>query len=205
MTDPNAARPTEARSLGRIVVIAGPTCVGKTTLARGLRENARPHLERTLGLAPGSSYRLVEAKGWRSLEPAGCDALVLHYDFGRSRFSGFARDRALSLLDRAQDLVFLTLWERPEEIEERFRRRRQRVLIHLFRLRFRSAWRSFCWFRCHRALAPRDRIWSLYQSWFAYCGDRDRATHWVLRPTAEDTPRRLSVTPSSPFWETAEA
>ncbi|HET6618195.1 MAG TPA: hypothetical protein VFH69_10330 [Gemmatimonadota bacterium] len=197
---------TDGLPCGRVIVIAGPSCCGKSTFARSLMQGDMPLVAEALGLYPGSSCEFIVAKDWRRIEESTSDTVLLHYDFTRPPFreGRTNRDGALRTLSRARSLCFLTLWAPPAEVDRRFRRKiRRDVGGHLNSFQLRLAWRAFIEMRRRLPFVARmDLMWGLYVKWFEFASAFASSPHWIIRSDAPDPrPTLLPTTMTSPFWE----
>jgi hypothetical protein len=189
--------------LGHVVVVAGPSCVGKSTVIARLLSGETPQLAQALGMTEPLAYELVHATEWRRLETSHA-AVLLHYELTRRSFllARAGRDRALLALDRARDITFLTLWELPDEVERRFNAKARIALTgHARHLRIRSLWRTLRRFRTRRPyFAKPDRLWQLYTRWFAFTTAFAQSPHWVLRSSTHVPSVLIHAVPDVPFW-----
>jgi hypothetical protein len=117
------------RSIGHLVVLAGASGVGKTTLLQWLR-TGDPRARALLAALDLHGFEdapsLHAHESWRS-PSRRMERLWLHYDMNRAtRFParGFEGDEALSLLQLAERVTCITLWASPEVVTERHLRRR---------------------------------------------------------------------------------
>lgn len=209
--------PSEPGRIPSLVLVAGASCVGKTTFLRALESGAgAPPLPAEIapaGIAP-LFCTAMDLDADRSDGAAG-RTVFLHYDLFRPvTFHGgadFADDPALAVLDRADRLSVVTLWEPPEVLRARAIARRRRLLAKklgrrplLRRLPGNLAdWRAA---RARRALMqpwfddPRA-LWRLYRGWFRFCAEAGVDDHWLVRPSSEAPPRRLGAeVPQAPPW-----
>ena len=100
------------RRIGHLVVVAGPTSAGKSTLIERLRSD--PAVRARIGLDEGGW--LFDNAHLAALPNGPIERLVLHYDilrpWGRS-IRSYGRDPALDLLDVAERVTVLTLMASP--------------------------------------------------------------------------------------------
>lgn len=120
------------RRVKHLVVIAGPTSAGKTTLIKELVSNKYPELGAKLGISDFRHLPVISARsltGAESLhEPASealLDGAVFHYDFmrpyGRSTRT-LERDEVLDILCGADEISFVTLWTPPDRLKQQIER-----------------------------------------------------------------------------------
>lgn len=189
-TDGDADGP---RTLRYVVVVAGPSHVGKSTLIASLLRGDMPRLAAALGMDP-KEYSLVRASEWRRLTQTSCKAVLLHYDLTRKPFLVHGTmDGALGVLNGAQTVSFLTLWAPPEELARRFDSEfRAGIAADLRRLQIRRARRTFHNYRVRRPVFKTpDLMWGLYERWFDFTRRFDRSLHWVMRCSSLDSHDRL--------------
>jgi SAM-dependent methyltransferase len=113
--------------IGHLVVLAGASGAGKSTMLQWLRSGAASDLLATVSLHGFESAPSIEAVDYATLPGEFTSRLWLHYDLNRAvRFPAkrFAGDEALHLVRCADRVTFLTLWADPGVILERKYRRR---------------------------------------------------------------------------------
>ncbi|MDP1700133.1 MAG: class I SAM-dependent methyltransferase [Aestuariivirga sp.] len=99
----------QKKSIGHLVVVAGPTSSGKSTLCARLREDGS--LQQQFGMQPGS-WPLVGSSEVPKMLPGRRDQLIFHYDFlrpSRTSIHSFDRDPSLDLLKVAETVTILTV------------------------------------------------------------------------------------------------
>lgn len=113
------------RRVGKLVVVSGPTMVGKSTLIEQLRRNEAPEVAKIVGIDDGATWITAQANKLATLTEPLIEKLIFHYDFLRPYLRSakvHKRDEALDLLDTAEHLTFLTLWCPPKLLRERLER-----------------------------------------------------------------------------------
>ena len=190
-----------ASDVGTVIVLAGVSCVGKTTLLNriGAGDHSMiPALPDSFDLE-GCDYRnamdLASPEG--HVAPGG--TLFVHYDLFRPiTFHGafdFDLDPVLSILRRASDVAVLTLWETPETLRQRSVPRRRRLWRKLLQRplpgRFGANYREFRGAtRRRQAMQPwfddPERLWHVHAAWFEWCRAAGVERHWIGR-TSEGT------------------
>ena len=196
-------------NIPQLVVVGGPSCVGKSTLLDRLARGEMPCLAESIGLSGAPELTIVHAaelKTRRQWPAAG--PVLLHYELTRTRFlQGWAAaDNALALLRRANRLDFLTLWEQPDEMHRRFEAKfKNAIVADLRRLRLGRASRVLRRYRLRRPyFVDRDKMWKLYCQWFEVCDAFEASRHWVFRSGELDCrPELLHRVKNSRFppWE----
>ncbi len=206
----------EPGGIDRLVVVAGVSCTGKTTLLRRLKGPAPPALPAPLADLDLSRFEVLNAidLGRAGSLPRDC---LLHYDLFRPvTFHDALRyeaDPALDLLRGAGYRAVLTLWEDPGTLLDRSLARRRRLwrkvvrpstlmrpAANLAAYRGARARRE----RMHPWLSDPDRLWSIYARWFAFVHAAGVEAQWCARPSAglaEAVP--VMGAPPDPFWPVA--
>jgi hypothetical protein len=201
----------ERRRFAHVVVMAGASCSGKTTLTARLLKGELPALAGALDLAPQAPYHVLHGRDWEGVEAAAEEHVLVQYDLtAETPFAseGAVSERALDLLNHARHLTLLTVWERPDELKRRLETRFEErgglaftLVQTLAKRRVGPAWRSLQRFRQRRRLFGQpDDLWALYQRWFASCARMQTTAHWVVRSTNPDEVRKAEPVPHAPFW-----
>ena len=178
----------------RLVIIAGPIAVGKSTLLERLRQGDVPHLCGQLGIDLPSSYLYLDAVELLQVRQSSVDRLVLHYDF-LSQYSprgGFAH--LSDLIGRACSVIVLTLCTSSE------------VLFQRTTSRLTKTFASFlCGFGTHRAkkllgqwrtretYRSASNLFALYEEWSEFIEECSVAKHLILDQASS------SVTMTRPY------
>jgi len=209
MDDPGTC---QRRRFAQVIVMAGASCTGKSTLTERLLCGDLPDLGIALGFETTADYHVLHGSDWNGIEAARSDKVLLQYDLtADTPFAkqGEVTPGALDLLARARSITLLTVWERPDELERRLERRFDdrggfpyTVARTLIKGRPRRAWRSVRRLRQRRRLFSQpDQLWVLYQRWFSSCARLPAAEHWVIRSMSPDEVTKLpKPLPDAPFW-----
>lgn len=107
------------RDIGHLVVVSGPTAVGKSRFIRSLDD---PKLRARFGIA--DDYSVTSANDLDGLATGRQDTLVFHYDMLRPfdrPLQSHGRDPAFNLLQSAERVTFVTLAESGEVLQQRIR------------------------------------------------------------------------------------
>jgi hypothetical protein len=168
---------------GRVVIIAGPSCVGKTTLIQKLREGKLSDLQKQLNLHDLESWDFLDAWQIADFIWLGHRNLVLHYDILRlfdHNIPGYQMDTALHFLWYADQVEMLTLWEFPATLLDRCRRRQRKNYRNLKKCRVRL------FFDRHHRLKQKIRLYQnsevlleWYDKWFDFCMSIPVTGHFV--------------------------
>ena len=195
----------------RLIIIAGPSCVGKTRLVGRLREEETSSLRTLLNLDQISSWEFSSIGKLKEVSSLSASQVVLQYDLHRLWLHNcreYENDKALGILDTVADIAFLTMWESPAVLLQRCNQRiRRTILTKLFRpRRLRKALHKLRRLRKKRYFYENpSELWRQYSKWFDFCGKYDANVHWTVRGTALTDLVQLDDTPSDvPFWETGK-
>jgi SAM-dependent methyltransferase len=116
----------EKRHIRRLLVVAGPTACGKSTLIEQLQKHEAPELAKRLGIEDGSRWAVLAADHLHLPGEARMESAFFHYDLLRPCLTGgklHSRDAALEILDVAEEVAFLTIWCPPAVLLPRLARR----------------------------------------------------------------------------------
>lgn len=111
--------------LDRAIVIAGPSCVGKSTLIDRLRQGELPALAAALQLDDPERWVYLNARrsAAATRTPAGSQGIVLHYDILRPlmerRVRSFGQDPGLARALAAPHLRLCTMWGSADLLRRR--------------------------------------------------------------------------------------
>jgi len=176
------------RFIRHLLVVSGPTASGKTRLLTRLRTGSLPDELRALLPEAAHCWPQMSARGlvrgrsatFNAARARDLDGLVLHYDILRPFRTGIdlARDPALTLLTRAQQVTVLVLYPPREQLLRRYAdRQRARAM------RSGRHWRSLVLDRLIPGRrSKRDQLLSGYRSedwvraryaeWLTFLSDR---------------------------------
>jgi 2-polyprenyl-3-methyl-5-hydroxy-6-metoxy-1,4-benzoquinol methylase len=154
------------RSIGELVVLAGPTSSGKTTLQSRLMGGNAPEVASRVGLEDPSLWQQVSAKLLPDLTASRVDRLLFHYDFLRPYLTSAQvhdRDEAMDILDTAEHVTFLTIWTPPERLRRQLHDSEIAPRTKLGFFRGKSRWRKI-----ERDYEDPARICGHYRQWFEF-------------------------------------
>jgi SAM-dependent methyltransferase len=149
------------RRLKHLVIVAGPTSAGKSTLIEAMKSERGPELVLSLGIENVQGWRIVDANAVAEIVEAELDGLILSFDFLLDYMQGtrsYADDKTFHLLETAQKISFVTLWTPPErlarqlsadEARKSWPEKTQRRLLEIYRqpseiFKFYDRWLKFC-------------------------------------------------------------
>jgi SAM-dependent methyltransferase len=171
------------RWIGRVLVVAGPTAAGKSTLIGRLCAGALPELAARVALGDPAGWTVIADRAMlRTFAASHVDRLLLHYDFVRplSKETPHDRDPTLDLLGCADEIALLTVWTHPARL------RRQMEASELRQVRQGTFTGSKRHLRIWKMYQDPDRVVGLYRRWFAFCATLP-AAHLVV--SLGDPPR----------------
>lgn len=167
----------------RVVIIAGPSCVGKTTLIQKLREGKLSDLQNQLNLHDLESWDFLDAWQVADFIGLGHRNLMLHYDILRlldHNIQGYQMDTALHFLRYADQIEILTLWEFSAILLDRCRSRQRKNYRNLKKCLFRL------FFDRHHRLKQKiclyqnpEVLLEWYDKWFDFCMSIPAYNHYV--------------------------
>lgn len=123
--------------IDRLLLIAGPSCSGKSTFIADLGAGRLPRIARQLDLGYGTGDGTGELGGWQillardlpRLADARLERAILHYDFLQSwsprRIPIYAEEESLRILGAAAEITLVTLWAPAGVLEGRIAARRK--------------------------------------------------------------------------------
>lgn len=186
----------------RVIVIAGPSAVGKSTLIARLQRGQCPALAASLGLDQPDAWMYRNARGARIGGASAADSgLVLHYDLNRpvmeSQFDAFASDPGLAVFLTADDSRVCTLLGDADLLRERATlKAAARLRLDLAALCSPTHWimrrrmrKVLGWYRNATFIAGR------YAAWFAFVDTLHHLRRHVVIDAAQSVPTPLPYQP----------
>lgn len=173
--------------VGHLIVIAGPSCSGKSTLIAALQRGELPELQKALEIEDPLDWAYVHALGLPQLSGMYAEKLVLHYDFKAQQSPNGYRFLA-GLLRNSDNAVFLTLQVKSEVLMKRNWSRLILVMGIFIRrprdpLRLARRLRNLA--RRHLLYRNPHAVTDLYGRWFGFCSACGDHMHWVLDASGE--------------------
>jgi hypothetical protein len=109
------------RQIEQLLIVAGPTASGKSTIVEKMATPALSRLATRIGLSDIESWPRMVAHHYAALDDLKLDRLLVHYDFvWRPPDSSIERpggNGALTLLEGVREVTLVTLWTPPERLE----------------------------------------------------------------------------------------
>jgi hypothetical protein len=195
-------------SLDRLLLVAGPSCSGKSTLIQRLYAGELPEVAARLGMEEPAAWQCLLPNDLAGIQDEPRGRVILHYDFLRAWTGGRAPDFGAEgpLQLAAPRITLVTLWVPPDELHRRMAERRSAFLAALLRGRpwdsetlrtgrrtsgpppdrRRSLRKTWAIVRELRRLGQKVRSYrrpgeveALYDAWLSFWAAR-RAEHWVF-------------------------
>jgi len=182
--------------LSRLILIAGASTSGKSTMIERLKNGSLPDLCDALGIEDVKSWDLAWARNLSRVQESRCGLLLLHYDLLRNEVlnglargeSPFSGDDALSILTKVERISIVTQWVEASELARRLSEKRRALVRSVFRRSGRPTRPLRKLTQLSRKLGvvrhPR-RLRDLFGSWVSFCSDLGADAHWISRSTGE--------------------
>jgi hypothetical protein len=176
----------------RLICVAGPPAVGKTSLLRAAKGEAAELLGPLLGVEDLSTTPSFAA-GWVPKGFVGAELAMFHYDFLRVwKFGGgslnIAADPGAVPILGAQDLFVVTLVADPQILLRRFRERPvlDGASVRASLMRPRSMAGSYVSrFRTTRLYRNPERLLAIYGEWVRFVESRQPRAHIFVDCTTD--------------------
>ena len=169
------------RRIKRLVIVAGPTRSGKSTLLEKIKTNSIPAIARAAGIEGKAELEYVDANGLVGHFKENVDTLIFHYDivrpFRRSAKT-YYRDEALDLLDTAENIVILTLYTPPDIL----RRQYEKTKISSKMKQGKRAKDKKRYLKVLQFYADNHQIYEFYNTWINFWQARKpNANHLIVQ------------------------
>jgi hypothetical protein len=166
--------------VARLVVLAGPSAVGKTHLVRQMRRGEPPALAEQLGLQP--PFVVSSARDLKRLSQSAIETLVVHYDFLDQR-QGLAKFQHLDgWFEHSSTIDIITMHVPCDVLADRMA---HRVVRSRNRWRREPSWalirRIFRQAKKCRFYRQDARVSALYEEWYTFLSQRDISSKWELQ------------------------
>jgi len=183
-------------SVNRLVFFAGPSGIGKTTLIQGLQEGRFPELAEQFELGDPSSWNCIVAAHLHRVSSSQMDCVFFHYDLTRPwrGHRSYEDEQPLGILDRANEITFVTLWATHQAFIQRRRSRQVSRLLKSIKSRnFRKLSFQIRLFKKHWQLYKNpSELLLQYDKWFKFSSRYNAKAHWIVNNT-ENIPQLLPL------------
>ncbi|MCG8604311.1 hypothetical protein MJD09_04835 [bacterium] len=185
--------------IDRLIVFAGPSCSGKSTVMERLQGGSLRSLSEKLELDDPCLWLFAAPKDLSQSSEAFIPRLILHYDMVGSWKSddfqsSYEDDKRLRILDISNETRFVTFWTSPATLGERIETREEkRARKYGKKAHHRQGLRPEGRLRKLRLLyTDQDRLRNQYEMWFRFCHFHNAKMHWIM-DTTQDTPILYSI------------
>lgn len=180
------------RGVRRLVILAAPSCCGKTHFVRMLTRQASPNLARKFGLDMLSDWHICDAYELPTIRQRYIDQLLLCYAIPTHEIvceglSNHSDDPRLSIVSIASQVSFITLLESTKSLSGRLTKRR------FYALRAAISDPSYVVSELTRlsSLKPiykdRDQLETAYRWWFNYTEMFNYKENWIATSQIVDS------------------
>jgi hypothetical protein len=189
--------------LDRLIVVAAPSCCGKSTLIDGIRNNRYPAVTAQLRTSESDTWTYEDAfyvdKAFlRDLESSPARNMVLHWTIPRPglklkmrrllTLNAYDRKERLTLLNNANDVTVLTLYATGPELQRRVAERYERVLARRSSgqdgfLKSARKRRNMCSLR--EFYSNMDSVVSIYDDWLRFCDAQAVDASFLVKSDAD--------------------
>ena len=199
----------------RLVLVSGPSCVGKTTFIEKLKIDSSLRCRLGFSDAPvwisdaGELRSLVKWNRSPFLVPCLYEAQGGHvfvtYDHNMLWIRGhtaYQEDCGLRELASLEDVVFVTMWEHPAVLQSRCDNRIKQLVMKLPRLKrlMKHLGRLGLHLRMRAFYALPSKVWRQYRGWFEFCDTCGATAHWTVQSTDPRTIVALAER-AEPLWK----
>ena len=178
----------------KLVIVAGPSAVGKSTLFDNLLQGNLIQLQEQLGIEKTSSFISLDAQFLPKVTESFIDRLILHYDI-LYRYSTTGDFSYISdLISNSKNVAVLTLCARYKTLSKRFNRRVIRAsALFLVKPGKQRAKKMFTKWNRRLTYFTLSNLFHSYGKWSELMRDQSVETHLLLDPAGPD------VTIGKPF------
>lgn len=169
--------------LEHLIIIAGPSCVGKTTLIDRLLKNELPEIAEKLNMSLNDSW--YYADDWCFDRSNALDLqshLLIHYDFFR-HFNlvdlDFTVDNALTPIKRAKRIDIITLYESKERLLNNCENRRKLLQNKLLTFKVFDTIKRLLFLK-RKVLFYQEptALQNVYYRWFEFLANVASSQYW---------------------------
>ena len=170
----------------QLIIVAGPSCVGKTTLVKRIQEGGATSLSEQLGIDDPYSWNYVEAAQLSKVSESFVERMIVLY--GIKPYFREVNESVLGILNTSDELTILTLFAPAQVLLQRMKRRDfPRLLSLISRGRFRKSL-SLLWRirRRRQVYVDQRELLLLFDKWIEFCDTLGAKSHWVMNTTGID-------------------
>ncbi|MEN8131323.1 MAG: hypothetical protein ABFS45_14245 [Pseudomonadota bacterium] len=187
----------------RLIIVAAPSCCGKSTFINQLMQGELEHVEEQLGTKSIHNWIFrdifLHEEEIFNLENPDQLHLILHYTIPYPAIKyllrpGYDKKGRLTILKASDDIIFMTLYASPDTLLHRIELRRKRVnerreqgkvLTHKYDRTMRTLK------RLETIYANPTKLGLMYNRWFEFCHNIDLKGHYLVN--VDQVPRLGSI------------
>lgn len=195
--------------LDRLIVVAAPSCCGKTTFINNIRKNKLQSITTALQMDDALSWAYedafyINAKFLRNVEHSPARNMVMHWTIPHPTvklafrnlliLNEYDKKERLKILQTARDVTILTLYTSQHDMVRNVQFRRERIRqrrlegtesLYKFARKRWNMWRLVNLYSNMRNLIP------LYERWFQFCQTLNARASYLVNvqgnPTLDST------------------
>jgi len=169
------------RRINHLIVVAGATSAGKTTLIDNLSRGQAPDVIDHLGIKDIKAWETLDTYDIAKDDRTELPYVIMHYDFLSRLKWNFEHSQMIEFLDivrSAQNVTFLTIWTDPAQLREQFEENeiREHVRQHGTETKNKKT------LRLREDYKDPQTIINYYKSWFEFASTLS-LKHVVLSQT----------------------
>lgn len=169
----------------RLIIVGGPSAVGKTTLLKNMQQGNAPHLCDQFSIDKSTSFLTFDAGRLRNTHlPDTAEQLVIHYDFIYQHSPEIVFPHLSDLVSKSHSIKVLTLCTPACVLHRRMNLRLRKTIFSFLKkptknkmssLRYQWATRNL--YKCSLCLFAR------YHDWSEFIGRLGVEEHLILDPS----------------------
>lgn len=188
-------------SIDRLIVIAAPSCCGKTTFINNLMNGELSSISEVLGMGDVASWEFkdaffVDKEYTDMLLKRGVSKMLLHWTIPHPSPKLFIRNlmllnaydkkERLDILDAAKQIDILTLYAPLNVLRTRVQLRYQRIVekqqekqknFNSLVMKTKSKWNID---RLYKVYSDPAKLVGMYSRWFDFCGRYDSSGNYLI-------------------------
>lgn len=175
----------------RLIVFAGPSCVGKTTIINRMMTGDYKQLTQRLEIDNILQWNSIEAIQWYKHADKLGSKIILHYDILRPHIKytngAYADDNSLNGINSYKNITMITLWATTDILLRRLNNRKialenQQVPIVNLPIKW-SRKRRFK--KVSNLYKNPTQVINHYNQWMQFTKTLKLKTHWILDTTID--------------------
>ncbi len=168
-----------------MIVIAAPSCCGKSVFIQTLKRSGKPSPEYDLDIDDLNSWTFANAHQVSQIREEHVQQMVLHYaipslSLTSGQLGDISDDPKLLALSLAKKVSFLTLYAAPRTLVHRVglrKRSNRKMLLRNPQKYYRESKRLK---QLEELYRRPDKLSHIYDKWLMYCQSYQAKTHWLI-------------------------